>query len=900
MNASFTGQEGQTVSSGKSNSFSDCHMLLAKSMVDPITGSLTSSIMLNATLMTQIFTFNDKVKYAHMAMLEKFPGANGTGTVLVAAWQAAPAPPIEEASSEPRFAVEGLAEQHILWSLSFDMGETWVQPMVAPTHNSGPVWAPVLHFDAPTGILWMFYAESTRCVRNTVPPTWEPGGDLKAIQCQAVETQSRQANCTLNEWSTPRLVLPQSEGVDIPKVIANRLIISKRTKEWILPFWREQSIGIDSTCALNASRAAGAAAAVSSMKYETRLEPEEDMADRLPPIVPIPPPAQITSSGVAISRDNGMTWEARGTITHPHAQLIEGSVVDMNTAHVPIDQKMSYDKNAGKISLWMRSGTPCMYRADSHDGGYTWGQAFPTRIANPNSKSHVMRLEGTSEYGGGMLAIVFNNHRRALACRGCRTYLQLALSPDNGESWRVVANVETELEVGVRIHYPTMLQVGHMLYVAYSKFYIGRCTKEMLAGKFPQVSSKNGRSRKDKAIDSGLGKGLTTGLGRPSDGDGGSTTQAKPLTKPDATSKYSCLGVTSVDQGVRLVSFDLRNISKIPQLRFPSQSIKKIEPSPSALESMIEYVVQSQLKKIHASYEKSDEGDLIRRLSILPWDRVADLVLREIDLEYLGGWKFLKSRKYLLSYFRKMLYQYAPRWALTTTTSAEVEASVPTEASQSQETSLSIHPVNGDRDEFDRIEKSEIETEMDLRLEAVAATSAYVAPVPKKSDSRKSASSARGAVSKSMDVSVTTIASAGATAKDPSSPAEQIRERKGSAKKDESNRALERHLSARLDLTDTGIALEQQSGSHLDALRASVPNESTQVSVISTSQVESPESKMAASFSAFAEIADRPIGDVNKMHRISATSSKAPVPMLREEERKLSEALKSIPPLLLS
>jgi len=45
--------------------------------------------------------------------------------------------------------------------------------------------------------------------------------------------------------------------------------------------------------------------------------------------------------------------------------------------------------------------------------------------------------------------MALNNHRRGPFCDGCRTLLDLIVSPDGGASWRHVATVEDETRAGV-------------------------------------------------------------------------------------------------------------------------------------------------------------------------------------------------------------------------------------------------------------------------------------------------------------------------------------------------------------------------------------------------------------------------------------------------------------------
>lgn len=114
-----------------------------------------------------------------------------------------------------------------------------------------------------------------RQVCLTDPPLWVPGGDIKVI------TNSNPA-ATPGGWSKPRLVLSAESGGGIPKVcpcirprllgsftpnfhaeiakgklhklglwqvICNRMVVLS-TGEWLLPYWREQSMGAveEGTC----------------------------------------------------------------------------------------------------------------------------------------------------------------------------------------------------------------------------------------------------------------------------------------------------------------------------------------------------------------------------------------------------------------------------------------------------------------------------------------------------------------------------------------------------------------------------------------------------------------------------------------------------------------------------
>ena len=75
----------------------------------------------------------------------------------------------------------------------------------------------------------------------------------------------------------------------------------------------------------------------------------------------------------------------------------------------------------------------------------------------------------------GNLAVVFNDHRKGLpevGCRACRTHLHLAVSRNGGATWRLIGAIDEEVTNGVRIHYPTVMQIGRQLAVAYTRFYL--------------------------------------------------------------------------------------------------------------------------------------------------------------------------------------------------------------------------------------------------------------------------------------------------------------------------------------------------------------------------------------------------------------------------------------------
>eukprot|EP00873_Tetraselmis_striata_P006987 jgi/Tetstr1/427251/TSEL_017438.t2 len=377
-----------------------------------------------------VFVYNDYIRYAHMAMLVRWQG------FLIASWQASPASRnlLVKGDGSKEIVVEGLQEQRLLYSVSRDFGKTWEMPsgiQLSDARSSelrGPVWSPVLH-SARDGKLWLFYSQSRTCKRTlNKQVTWAPGGDIKAVTLKNVKSLSTGIFDSSDApiWSMPKTILSEDHGEGLPKVIANKMI-ELDSGEWMLPFWREK--------------------------------PDSDAYVCMKDISSHP------SAGVLISNDEGLTWTVHGVLRDLRTPLIEGAIVQLEN---------------GNILMLFRSASGCAWRSVSEDRGQTWNPVLPTRLPNPNSKMHVIRLRPS-----GHLILAFNNHKKLVShlpsdggqetqCRACRTELELAVSTNNGMTWRKLAAIDTSDVPGTRIHYPTLQQVDETLFVIYSKFFLYR------------------------------------------------------------------------------------------------------------------------------------------------------------------------------------------------------------------------------------------------------------------------------------------------------------------------------------------------------------------------------------------------------------------------------------------
>jgi len=305
------------------------------------------------------------------------------------------------------------ADQHLVTCISLDdQGLQWALPQKLNAVGDGkyPLWGPTFLVDTQRGVLWLFYSQNTGPCRGG-PLDFMPGGDIKGIRYSLHS----------HEWGQPQLILSQSADDGIPKVTANKAI-ELSTGEFVMPFWRENALVGDSK-------------ACKQLKGKP-------------------------SAGVLVSEDRGATWKPFGSLTTKGSWLIENALVELPD---------------GRLMMVFRTRIQRVYVSYSSDKGRSWGAAQPlANFPNPNSKTDLVRLQPNGE-----LVLVYNDHLNPnkdpklsrQGCTKCRTNLRVAISYDNGATWRALADLEDEVKPSLRIHYPTLQQYGCKLMVAYSVFH---------------------------------------------------------------------------------------------------------------------------------------------------------------------------------------------------------------------------------------------------------------------------------------------------------------------------------------------------------------------------------------------------------------------------------------------
>lgn len=166
---------------------------------------------------------------------------------------------------------------------------------------------------------------------------------------------------------------------------------------------------------------------------------------------------------VDISYDQGGTW-AKSEMVPLRRLPSEDAQSSSTKITLPGDlvkgkgviQPTLWESKPGSVHMLLRSTEGHIYRSDSKNGGRTWCTAYPSGLPNNNSGIDLAKLSF------GRLALVYNP---VGINWGPRTPLVLALSSDNGQSWKE----EIVLEAGEgEYSYPAVVARGEMVHIVYT------------------------------------------------------------------------------------------------------------------------------------------------------------------------------------------------------------------------------------------------------------------------------------------------------------------------------------------------------------------------------------------------------------------------------------------------
>lgn len=136
------------------------------------------------------------------------------------------------------------------------------------------------------------------------------------------------------------------------------------------------------------------------------------------------------SVGVALSDDGGQTW----SVLDDRVKLAAGYGVEPSVVEL----------SGGELLMSLRTNLKKVYFSRSTDGGRTWSDAVASELKNPELGTCLLRIPETDD-----LLIIFDDSD--VQTKAGRTPMSVAISSDNGRTWRTVGNlVHGEgIEVGV-------------------------------------------------------------------------------------------------------------------------------------------------------------------------------------------------------------------------------------------------------------------------------------------------------------------------------------------------------------------------------------------------------------------------------------------------------------------
>ncbi|MDP2325940.1 MAG: exo-alpha-sialidase, partial [Gammaproteobacteria bacterium] len=115
-----------------------------------------------------------------------------------------------------------------------------------------------------------------------------------------------------------------------------------------------------------------------------------------------------------------------------------------------IIQPTFWESEPGQVHALMRSTAGKIFRTDSEDFGKTWTPIYDSGLPNNNSGVDAVRLKD------GRVLLVYNpvpGNWKA------RTPIDLAISEDNGKTWKTVAHLEADADLRSEFSYPAIIQM---------------------------------------------------------------------------------------------------------------------------------------------------------------------------------------------------------------------------------------------------------------------------------------------------------------------------------------------------------------------------------------------------------------------------------------------------------
>ena len=131
-----------------------------------------------------------------------------------------------------------------------------------------------------------------------------------------------------------------------------------------------------------------------------------------------------------LSDDQGLTWRlGQGAIDYAMRGAMEPEVVEL----------ASSEDGSIRLAMYMRTQLGHVAVGYSHDAGDTWTKAVDAKIRAPEAPTTIRRVPST-----GDLVLVWNDNFTAGAGHGGkRSPMSIAISKDDGKTWKKVGDIET-------------------------------------------------------------------------------------------------------------------------------------------------------------------------------------------------------------------------------------------------------------------------------------------------------------------------------------------------------------------------------------------------------------------------------------------------------------------------
>lgn len=126
------------------------------------------------------------------------------------------------------------------------------------------------------------------------------------------------------------------------------------------------------------------------------------------------------------SDDNGKNWKRKKAI-----EITEG---------ITAQEPGLIELKNGNVMMYIRTDSGVQYSSISKNKGQKWSKAKPTNIPSPLSPATIVRIPKT----GDLLLAWNNNGVKGNSYRGKRTPFNLAISDNEGESWKYVKTLHDD------------------------------------------------------------------------------------------------------------------------------------------------------------------------------------------------------------------------------------------------------------------------------------------------------------------------------------------------------------------------------------------------------------------------------------------------------------------------